>query len=77
MADTVPAQFLDLRTISSDWTLNCPVHGNVTMAIVFNNDIANRSYCQQCWEEQSVSKVSKKVTFNTNGGPQPAPAISR
>ena len=77
MADSVPAKFLDLATISSDWMLNCAVHGNVQMVIVFNNDLVNRSYCQQCWEESSVSKVSKKVTFVQGAGPAPAPAITR
>lgn len=74
MSDAVPARFMDLREISSDWRLSCPTHGNVTMIIVFNDDIKNRSYCQACWETDSVAKVSKKVTFNANGGPEPAVA---
>lgn len=77
MADVVPAQFFDLRTISSDWNLNCAVHGNVTMVIVFNNDLVNRCYCQACWEEQSVSKISRKVTFSQGGGPAPAAPLTR
>lgn len=74
MADTVPARFMDLREISSDWRLKCPVHNYVTMVIVFNDDIKNRSYCQACWEIDSVAKASRKVTFEANGGPEPAAA---
>ena len=70
MADNAPARFMDLREISSDWRLNCSVHGDVTMVIVFNNDIKNRSFCQACWE-QDVVRASKKLTFRTNGGPEP------
>jgi len=77
MADSVPAQFFDLASISSDWRLVCPTHGSVQMVIVFNNDITNRSYCQACWEIDSVAKASKKVTFNANGGPQPSAALTR
>lgn len=76
MADTAPAQFLDLATLSSDWRLNCQTHGSVTMVIVFNNDIQNRCYCQACWETD-VAKSSKKVTFNANGGPLPSAALAR
>jgi hypothetical protein len=76
MADTVPAQFLDLASISSDWRLTCSVHGNVQMVIVFNNDILNRCYCQACWETDVV-RSSKKVTFTANGGPQPSAPLTR
>lgn len=73
MADAVPARFMDLREISSDWRLTCSVHGSVTMIIVFNDDIKNRSFCQACFETDVV-RSSKKVTFNANGGPEPAAA---
>jgi len=73
MADTVPARFMDLREISSDWRLSCPTHGNVTMVIVFNDDLLNRAYCQQCFEDD-IAKTTKKTVFNANGGPQPAAA---
>lgn len=73
MSDTVPARFMDLREISSDWRLTCPTHGNVQMIVVFNDDIKNRSYCQACFEVE-VAKLSRKVTFNANGGPEPAAA---
>lgn len=76
MADTVPAQFMDLRSRSSDWVLNCATHGQVTMVIVFNDDIKNRAYCQACWEADVV-KTSRKVTFNANGGPEPSAAVTR
>lgn len=72
--DTVPARFMDLRERSSDWKLDCTVHGAVTMILVFNEDIANRSFCQQCFED-GMAKLSKKVTFNANGGPMPAARV--
>jgi hypothetical protein len=76
MADAVPAEFFDLATLSSDWRLNCPTHGKVQMVVVFNNDIANRSYCQACFET-GMATISKKTTFATNGGPAPAAATTR
>lgn len=76
MSDTTPARFMDLRERSSDWTLTCPTHGNVKMVIVFNDDIENRSYCQACFEAE-VAKLSKKVTFNKNGGPEPTAASKK
>jgi hypothetical protein len=71
MADVVPARFMDLREISSDWRLNCSLHGNVTMVIVFNDDIKNRAYCQACFETDLL-RGSRKTTFDANGGPEPA-----
>jgi hypothetical protein len=70
MAVAPPVQFLDLRALSSDWTETCPVHGNVNGIIVFNNDLVDGAYCQQCLEVLMASSVSK-LTFNANGGPLP------
>lgn len=74
--DTIPARFMDLRERSSDWRLTCPVHGNVTMVLVFNDDIKNRSFCQACFELDIV-RSSRKTTFNANGGPEPDPVPAR
>lgn len=70
LSDTVPARFMDLRERSSDWKLNCPTHGDVNMIILFNGDFKNRAYCQDCFEVE-VARLSKKVTFRANGGPEP------
>lgn len=65
--DTTPMEAFDLRTISSDYRLNCGVHGQVNMALRFNGDW-NRLYCQDCFEVE-VAKLSRKVTLDTGAGP--------
>lgn len=65
-----PVQFLDLKAMSSDWRLSCPVHGDVSGAIVFSGDLVNHAYCQLCLETVLATSVSK-LTFAANGGPEP------
>lgn len=69
ITDKMPCEFFDLRTYSSDYTLTCPVHGQVYMTLQFNGQW-NRTYCQDCFEDE-VAKQSKKTVLNTNGGPPP------
>ena len=68
-SDIHPARFFDVREISSEYRLNCPVHGQVNFTVQFNQDF-NRTYCQDCFEVE-VAKMSRKVVFNPNGGPLP------
>lgn len=53
------------------WTLTCAKHGEVTCAIVFNDDIAKRAYCTACWEE---ALAPFPLSFSANNAPLPPEA---
>lgn len=61
---------IDVRAFSSDWTMACPVHGPIVMAIQFGGDW-ERTYCQTCFEAH-VASVAHKVSVTANpGAPEP------
>lgn len=66
-ADAIPMQAIDLRGFSSDWTMTCPVHGAVTMAVQFGGDWG-RTFCQDCFEA-TVAGGCMPVTVDTHSGP--------
>lgn len=65
--DTTPPQFIDLRTISSDYRFNCVTHGNVNGVLIFNGDLA-RAICADCLET-AMGGLGKKITFIQGFGP--------
>lgn len=69
LTDASAMQIIDLRNISSDWSLICPVHGGVYTAIQFNADW-DRTYCQDCFEA-SLPTLAEKLTLDTGDGPDP------
>lgn len=75
MADDNPAQFFDIRSVSADWHLSCPTHGDVNMVIMFNGDVQEHAYCQQCFED-NLHTLASKITFRQNGGPPVPPDVT-
>lgn len=69
--DETVAKFFNLNDISSDWSLTCTIHGDISTVLVFGGDLKNRSYCQECFEDM-VAQTLQKPTFKANGAPNPA-----